>query len=62
MSGLGLPARLILTEGQASDVGQAIPLIEGVPFEVVIGDQEYDSKEVVAAVEKAGGEAVIPSQ
>jgi len=43
-------------------VGQAIPLIEGVPFEVVIGDQEYDSKEVVAAVEKAGGEAVIPSQ
>ena len=62
MSGLGLPARLILTGGQESDVGQALPLIEGVPFEVVIGDQGYDSKEVVAAIEKAGGEAVIPSR
>ena len=62
VSGLGLPARLILTGGQESDVGQALPLIEGVPFEVVIGDQGYDSKEVVAAVEKAGGEAVIPSR
>ena len=33
VSRLGLPARLILTGGQASDVGQAIPLIEGVPFD-----------------------------
>ena len=41
---------------------QGKTLIEDVPFEVVIADKGYDSKEVVAAVEEAGGEAVIPSR
>ena len=41
---------------------QAKALIEGLPFEVVIGDKGYDSKEVVAAVEDRGGEVVIPSR
>ena len=40
---------------------QAKTLIDGVPFEVVIGDKGYDSKEVVEAVEGQGGEAVIPA-
>jgi transposase len=62
VNGLGLPVKLILTPGQAADVSQATTLIEGVPFEVVIGDKGYDSKEVVAAVEDEGGEAVIPSR
>ena len=62
MSGLGLPVKVILTPGQAADVSQAKALIEGVPFAVVIGDKGYDSKEVVAAVEGQGGEAVIPSR
>ena len=62
VNGLGLPVELILTPGQASDVGQAKALIEGVPFEVVIADKGYDSKEVVAAVEGQGGEAVVPSR
>lgn len=62
VNGLGLPVKLILTPGQAADVTQAKNLIEGVPFEVVLGDKGYDSKEVVAAVEKQGGEAVIPSR
>ena len=62
MNGLGLPVRLILTPGQAADVSQAKTLIEGIPFEVVIGDKGYDSKDVVAAVEGRGGEAVIPSR
>ena len=62
MNGLGLPVRLILTPGQAADVTQAKPLIEGVPFAVVIADKGYDSKEVVAAVEGRGGEAVVPSR
>ena len=57
-----MPVRLILTPGQAADVSQAKTLIEGVPFEVVIGDKGYDSQDVVAAVEDAGGEAVIPSR
>ena len=62
VSGLGLPVKLILTPGQAADVTQAKTLIDGVPFEVVIGDKGYDSREVVAAVERQGGEAVIPSR
>ena len=53
---------MILTPGQAADVSQAKTLIEGAPFEVVIGDKGYDSREVVAAVEGRGGEAVIPSR
>jgi len=62
VSGLGLPVKLILTPGQAADVTQAKTLIEGVPFEVVIADKGYDSKEVVTWVEQAGGEAVIPNR
>ena len=62
MNGLGLPVRLILTPGQAADVTQAKALIEGVPFEVVIADKGYDSREVVTAVEDKGGEAVVPSR
>jgi transposase len=62
VNGLGLPVRLILTPGQGADVSQAKTLIEGIPFEVVIGDKGYDSKELVAAVEDRGGEAVIPSR
>jgi hypothetical protein len=54
VNGLGLPVRLILTPGQAADVSQAKTLIEGIPFEVVIGDKGYDSKDVVAAVEGRG--------
>jgi transposase len=62
VSGLGLPVQVILTPGQAADVSQAERLIEGVPFAVVIGDKGYDSKDLVAAVERGGGEAVIPSR
>jgi transposase len=59
---LGLPVKLILTGGQAADVSQAKTLIEGVPFEVAIGDKGYDSDEVVRAIENTGAEAVIPSR
>lgn len=62
VNGLGLPVKLILTPGQASDVGQAKALIEGVPFEIVIADKGYDSQEVVAAIEDKGGEAVVPTR
>ena len=53
---------MILTPGQAADVTQANTLIDGVPFEIVIGDRGYDSQAVVTAVERRGGEAVIPSR
>jgi transposase len=50
-----------LTPGQAADVTHAPTLLEGVPFEVVIGDKGYDSRALVDAIEARGGEAVIPS-
>lgn len=61
VSGLGLPAKLILTPGQASDMTHAKALIEGLPIEVVIADKGYDSRAVVEAIEAQGAEAVIPS-
>jgi transposase len=62
VKGLGLPVKRVLTPGQAADVTQAEPLIQDVPFAVVIGDRGYDSRAVVEAIEKRGGQAVIPSQ
>jgi transposase len=61
VSGLGLPAKLILTPGQAADMTHAKALIEGLPIEVVIADKGYDSRAVVEAIESRGAEAVIPS-
>jgi transposase len=60
ITGLGCPAKILLTPGQQSDVSQAKTLIEDVPIEVVIGDKGYDSDELVEAIEQRGGEAVIP--
>ena len=62
MSGLGLPAKLVLTPGQAADVTRAETLIEGVPFAVVIADRGYDSKALVGVIEARGAAAVIPTQ
>jgi transposase len=61
VTGLGLPARVILTPGQAADMTHAKRLIEGLPAEVVIADKGYDSRAVVEAIESRGAEAVIPS-
>ncbi|MFX8312615.1 transposase, partial [Acinetobacter baumannii] len=41
---------------------QAEALLEGVPFEVVIGDKGFDSQKLVMLIESRGGEAVIPSR
>ena len=62
MNGLGLPVRLILTGGQAAEVTQAPPLIQGLPREVVIADKGYDSQAVVARIEAPGAEVVVPSR
>jgi transposase len=62
VSGLGLPARLILTPGQAADITQGEALIRDLPFEVVIGDRGFDSRALVRAIQAQGGEAVIPTQ
>ncbi len=57
---MGLPAKIILTPGQQADVTQAKTLIEDVPMQVVIGDKGFDSDDLVEAIQKRGGEAVIP--
>jgi transposase len=57
-----LPVKLVLTPGQEADITQAETLLQGVPFEVVIGDKGFDSQKLVAFIEAQGGEAVIPSR
>jgi transposase len=61
VSGLGLPARLLLTPGQAADSRQAESLIDGLPAAVVIADKGYDARAVVEAIVARGAEAVIPT-
>ncbi len=61
ISGLGLPAKVLLTPGQAADVSQAGELLAGLPPEVVIADKAYDRKALVDAIEAGDAAAVIPS-
>lgn len=49
-----------MTPGQASDYTQAEPLLAGFPAQYVIADKGYDSKTIVAAIERSGAKAVIP--
>ena len=60
VSGLMLPVLILLTAGQEADVTHAGELIEGLPIEVVIGDEGYDSDALVGVIEGKGAEAVIP--
>ena len=57
---LGNPLTFVLTEGQASDIGQAERLISEFPAEIVVADKGYDSDEFVKFVEECGAQAVIP--
>ena len=61
-NGLGQPVALILTPGQASDIGQAEGLLAGHAPGVVIADRGYDKKALVEEVERRAGAAVIPTQ
>jgi transposase len=60
--GLGHPVELILTAAQESDIAQAEALLADHEPEAVIADKGYDSKALVADVERRGAEAVIPTQ
>jgi transposase len=40
---LGLPVRFILTGGQAADITQAIPLMEGIATGALLADKGYDA-------------------
>jgi len=63
VDGRGLPVRLILTPGQASDKTTAPELVAplGLTGDVV-GDRGYFGQAVIAAIEATGARAHIPSQ
>ena len=53
---------LILTAGQAHDIGQAEELISGFRFENLLADKGYDSDRFRARIAEAKAQAVIPSR
>ena len=59
---LGNPLNVVLTGGQASDMGHAETLLGLTPegAEAFIGDKGYDSDTLVQAIEARGMAAVIP--
>jgi transposase len=63
VNGSGLPVRLLLTPGQASDKTTAPELVGplGLTGDVV-GDRGYFGQAVIAAIEASGATAHIPSQ
>ena len=60
VDGLGKPARLLLTGGEAHDVTKANELISEHDAENIIADKAYDSDELVTNIESTGAKVVIP--
>lgn len=59
----GLPVRVLLTPGQASDKATAPELLAGLPpAKALVADRGYDSRAILQLVADAGGEAHIPTQ
>ncbi|MBL0010249.1 MAG: IS5 family transposase [Nitrosomonas sp.] len=56
----GQPVRLRLTEGQASEYGQANALIEQIHADYILADKGYDGDELINNIEASGAVAVIP--
>ena len=57
---LGLPVRFILTGGQAADITQAIPLMEGIGTSVLLADKGYDADALLDWLKQRAIAAVIP--
>jgi transposase len=59
----GLPVRIVISAGQASDKIWCPILLEGLPpAKAVVADRGYDSRAIIEMVRRAGGEAHIPTQ
>jgi len=52
--------RLILTQGQASEYGQADALIDSFDADYVLADKGYDSDDFIRKIESQGAIAVVP--
>lgn len=57
---LGNPVAISLTPGQASDLGQAEPLLDEVEPQAFLADKAYDADALIEALEKRGITPVIP--
>ncbi len=57
---LGNPLDFILTGGQAADITQAYPLIEGVEAEYALMDKAYDANQLIEQLKAQGIIPVIP--
>jgi transposase len=59
----GLPLRIVLSAGQASDKAAVEALIDGLkPARALVADRGYDARAVIDLVEARGGRAHIPTQ
>jgi transposase len=59
---LGLPLKFILTGGQAADISQALPLLQGVKADALLADKGYDADALLAWAQANQIEAVIPAK
>ena len=59
----GLPLRIVLSAGQASDKAAVEALIDGLPpAQALVADRGYDARAVLDLVRERGGCAHIPTQ
>ena len=59
----GLPIRIVLSAGQASDKAAVAELIEGLPpAQALVADRGYDAQAIIDLVRARGGRAHIPTQ
>lgn len=59
----GLPLRLLITPGQASDKAAVPDLLAGLPpAAALVADRGYDSMAIIDLVRSLGGQAHIPTQ
>lgn len=63
VDGRGLPVRIVITPGQASDKAAVDALFDGLPAAPdVVADRGYDAIAIVEKIEARGGRAHIPTQ
>ncbi len=62
VDGLGLPVKLLLTDGSTHDSVVALELLENCKAEAVLADKAYYSKQIKAKIEENNAQCVIPSK
>lgn len=60
MDALGLPVRVLITQGATADCAQASKLIEGLRADYLLADRGYDTNEILERAKGQGIKPVIP--